>query len=581
MQKLPTTLLVAVLGTMIFIWQGLSASTQTPRRPDILFIAVDDLNDWISPLGGHPQAITPNFDRLAKQSVTFTNAHCIAPSCGPVRAAIMSGIPPWKSGLYHNMQPLRRIMPDATLMPRHFANHGYHAAGAGKILHYVIDPPTWDDYFPAKEKDNPLPFTLYPGKRPLSLPRAGPWQYIETDWGPLDCTDEEFGGDHSVTAWVADQLAKPPEKPFFLACGIYRPHEPWFVPQKYFEPFPLDKIQLPPGYRADDLDDVPPAGKRLARNQYFPHINWHGQWRKGVQGYLASIHFTDAMLGRVLDALEKSPRRDNTIIILWGDHGWHLGEKEHWQKYTGWRVCTRVPFFIAVPKGTPGLPQGTTPGTCGKPVSTFDTFRTLLSLTAVPDLEKTPVDGNNLIHLLENPAAAWPHHAITQLGRPDDFAVSGERFRYIHYQNGDEELYDISNDPHEHTNLAKDPEHITVLESMRALGPKNPKPLVMPERAMPGLKDAVDLTLTRDGNPPPSKQSDKPAAILIRNVTGGSVRIFWIDPQGQRHPYGEIAAAADRTLRTHSGHTWSVESAEGKPIGYFITPARGARVLAE
>jgi arylsulfatase A-like enzyme len=448
-----------------------------PRRPDILFIAVDDLNDWISPLGGHPQTVTPNFDRLARQSVLFTNAHCIAPSCGPVRAAILSGIPPWKSGLYDNRQPLRDVMPDTTLMPRHFANHGYDAAGAGKILHYVIDPPSWDDYFPDKSKDQPLPFTLYPAKRPVSLPRGGPWQYQETDWGPLDCTDEEFGGDHAVTGWIAERLADPPEKPFFLACGLYRPHEPWFVPKPYFAPFPLDQIQRPPGYLAGDLDDVPPAGRALARNRYFPHINWHGQWRAGVQGYLASIHFADAMLGRVLDALEKSPRRDNTIVVLWGDHGWHLGEKEHWQKFTGWRACTRVPFFIAVPKGCPGLPAGTTPGRCDKPVSTFDTFRTLLALTGVADRPAAPVEGNDLTPLLRDPDAEWGHHAITQLGRPGDFAVSGERFRYLRYHDGGEELYDIAADPHEHVNLATKAEHAATLGAMRRLGPKDPKPL--------------------------------------------------------------------------------------------------------
>jgi arylsulfatase A-like enzyme len=159
-----------------------------------------------------------------------------------------------------------------------------------------------------------------------------------------------------VTKWIGEQLQRPHDKPFFLACGIYRPHEPWFVPKKYFEPFPLESIQLPPGYKADDVDDLPPAGQRLARNRYFAHIQKHEQWKKGIQAYLASIHFADAMLGRVLDALEKSPQRDNTIVVLWSDHGWHLGEKEHWQKFTGWRVCARVPLMIRVPKGAPGLP---------------------------------------------------------------------------------------------------------------------------------------------------------------------------------------------------------------------------------
>ncbi len=568
------------LFLLLFLGLPLPDVQAEPRRPDILFIAVDDLNDWISPLGGHPQTLTPNFDRLARQSVLFTNAHCVAPSCGPVRAAIMSGVPPWKSGIYHNMQPLRRLLPDLALMPRHFANHGYDASGAGKILHYVIDPPSWDDYFPDKSTDQPLPFTRYPEQRPVSLPRGGPWQYGETDWGPLDCTDEEFGGDHAVTEWVAKRLANPPEKPFFLACGLYRPHEPWFVPKSYFAPFPIDQIQLPPGCRAGDLDDVPPAGRALARNRYFPHINWHGQWRAGVQGYLASIHFADAMLGRVLDALEKSPRRDNTIVVLWGDHGWHLGEKEHWQKYTGWRVCTRVPYFIAVPKGCPGLPAGTTAGRCDKPVSTFDTFRTLLSLTGIADREGAPVAGNDLTPLLGNPDAAWAHHAITQLSRPGEFAVSGERFRYIRYQDGGEELYDITADPYEHVNLANRPEHAATLGAMRLLGPKDPKPL-MSEQAAADMKNAVELELTRDGTPPASKPGGKPTTLLIRNFCGAPVRLFWIDPQGRRQPYGTVATAEERIMSTHADHAWLVESADGKTIGHFITPGTGAKIRIE
>ena len=155
--------------------------------------------------------------------------------------------------------------------------------------------------------------------------------------------------DYSVTEWVSKQLSVEHDKPLFLACGIYRPHEPWFVPKKYFEPFPLESIQLPPGYREDDLDDLPPSGKKSGPNRYFAHIQKQGQWKQAIQSYLASIHFADAMLGRVLDALEKGPNADNIIIVLWSDHGWHLGEKQHWQKFTAWRACTRVPLMLRIP----------------------------------------------------------------------------------------------------------------------------------------------------------------------------------------------------------------------------------------
>jgi arylsulfatase A-like enzyme len=310
----------------------------------------------------------------------------------------------------------------------------------------------------------------------VNLPRAGDWQYVETDWAALDVTDEQFGGDWAVTKWIGEQLQRPHDKPFFLACGIYRPHEPWFVPKKYFEPFPLESIELPPGYKADDVDDLPPAGQRLARNRYFAHIQKHEQWKKGIQAYLASIHFADAMLGRVLDALEKSTQRDSTIIVLWSDHGWHLGEKEHWQKFTGWRVCARVPLMIRVPKGAPGLPEGTTPGSvCDRPVSLVDLFGTLTDLCGLPP--KADIDSRSLAPLLRHPQAEWPHAALTHLDKPENYALSTQRWRYIHYTGDEEELYDLETDPHEWSNLATKPEHTAKLAEMRLLAPKTIQPV--------------------------------------------------------------------------------------------------------
>ncbi len=357
------------VGILAFV-PNLSAADR--QKPNVLFISVDDLNDWIGCLGGHPQAKTPNIDRLAASGMLFTNAHCAAPACNPSRTAIMTGISPHQSGLYDNRQKMRELLPDAELMPKFFSRHGYWSAGSGKILHYFIDAQSWDEYYPPKETEDPFPRTLYPEKRPVSLPRGGPWQYVETDWGPLDATDEEFGGDWLVSKWIGEQLGKEHDKPFFLACGIYRPHEPWFVPKKYFDLFPLEEIQLPPGYREDDLDDLPPAGKKRGPNRYFAHIRAHHQWKQGIQGYLASIAFADAMVGRVLDALESGPNRDHTIVVLWSDHGWHLGEKQHWQKYTAWRVCTRVPLIIRVPAGTVGLANGTRRGSQMQPTGELD-----------------------------------------------------------------------------------------------------------------------------------------------------------------------------------------------------------------
>lgn len=453
---------------------GVTAFAAPP--PNVLFIAMDDLNDWIGCLGGHPQTKTPNLDRLAKSGVLFTNAYCPAASCNPSRTAIFTGLPPHRSGLYRNQQKMREVLPEAELMPRYFANHGYHAAGSGKLLHYVIDPKSWADYFPDKEKDNPFPRTFYPKQRPVNLPRAGDWQYVETDWAALDVTNEQFGGDWLVTKWIGEQLQRPHDKPFFLACGLYRPHEPWFVPKEYFKPFPLESIQLPPGYKANDLDDVPTEGQRIARNRYFAHIQEQQQWKQGIQAYLAAIHFADAMLGRVLDALEQSPHRDNTIVVLWSDHGWHLGEKEHWQKFTGWRACARVPLMVHVPKGTKGLPQGTHAGAvCNRPVNLVDLFTTLTDLCGLP--AKRGIESRSLVPLLRDPAAEWPHAALTHLDHPENYALSTERWRYIHYKDGGEELYDIETDPHEWTILATRPGHTAKLEEMRALAPSSLAPI--------------------------------------------------------------------------------------------------------
>jgi len=197
--------LIAISSTLTIAYE---ASAKSVRRPNVLFISVDDLNDWTGCLGGHPQAKTPNIDRLAASGVLFTNAHCAAPACNPSRTAIMTGISPHKSGLYTNSQKMREILPNAVLLPKYFANHGYWAGGSGKILHYFIDAQSWDKYFPAKETEDPFPRTLYPQQRPVSLPRGGPWQYIETDWGPLDATDEEFVGDRSARGVILSPLEK-------------------------------------------------------------------------------------------------------------------------------------------------------------------------------------------------------------------------------------------------------------------------------------------------------------------------------------------------------------------------------------
>jgi arylsulfatase A-like enzyme len=546
-------------------------------RPNVLFIAMDDLNDWIGCLGGHPQTLTPNLNRLAASGVLFRNAHCPAPACNPSRTAIFTGRAPNRSGLYDNRQQMREVMPDELILPAYLRQYGYRAAGSGKLLHYFIDAKSWDDYFPKPESENPLPKSYEPSQRPVSLPRGGPWQYVETDWAAVDVSDEEFGGDWSVSHWIGNELKKSHDKPLFLGCGIYRPHEPWFVPKKYFEPFPLESIQLPLGYKTDDLDDVPALGVQAAKNRYFAHIQEQGQWKQGIQGYLASIHFADAMLGRVLDALESGPNANNTIVVLWSDHGWQLGEKEHWQKYTAWRAVTRVPLIIRVPKGMSAeLPSGTTPGAvCDAPVNLLSLFPTLTELCGLP--AKAACDGPSLLPLLKDANAAWPHVSVTYTATPETYSVSGRTHHYIHYQDGSEELYDIAADPYEWTNLASRAESADRLAEFRRVAPAD-----FATRVEPSVESLTALTWhsVSNGDVPPSKPDGNPFPVYFENKRETAVELFWMDPQGGTKSYGRIDPAARKQLQTRPGAVWMVADAESQQsLGYFVVDDRTAKAI--
>ncbi|PQO27246.1 sulfatase-like hydrolase/transferase [Blastopirellula marina] len=563
-----------VLVLALSLDSHLLAQDQSPPRPNVLFIAMDDLNDWIGCMGGHPQAKTPNLDRLAKSGMLFTNAHCAAPACNPSRTAIFTGMAPNVSGVYINSQKMREVLPDAEIIPKTFSRHGYRASGSGKMLHYFIDARSWDEYFPEASTERPIPRTLYPENRPVSLPRGGPWQYIETDWGGLEATDEEFGGDYTVSEWVSGELAKKHEKPFFLACGIYRPHEPWFVPEKYFEPFPLESIELPPGYQEDDLNDLPPEGQRLGATRYFAHIQQHGEWKHAIQSYLASIYFADTMLGRVLDALDRSAYADNTIVVLWSDHGWHLGEKQHWQKYTAWRRCTRVPLIVRVPPAAPGLPNGTTSAVCDQPVNLVSLYPTLLELCGLPASKVH--DGPSLIPLLQNPNADWPHVSVTYLQRPGGYGLSDQTWRYIHYANGDEELYDIEADPFEWTNLAADPKYAQQLAQLRAKGPTEFAPLRPPSVASLG---SLTWSPIEETAAPASRPDGSSFPVHFINRTESPVKLYWVDRTGKPKFFRNIAPGQTAQQQTRPGAIWQISSEAEQPLGYFQVGDRSAKAI--
>ena len=423
-------------------------------RPNVLFIGVDDLRDWVGHLSGHPNAKTPNIDRLAKRGVSFTRAYCSAPLCNPSRISLLTGVAPSKSGVYGNGEKLRQKLPDAVTLMQHFRASGYSVRGAGKIFHgtSAYDMDSWDIFFKSSGSKK------HRVKRDSSLPKSA-W----VPWGALACSDDEML-DGINAKWIITELKKPQEKPFFLAYGLTKPHLTWSVPQKYFDLHPLEGIKLPPTKKGD-LDDLPAFGKKLAREVYDPsgerdfavkpngdHANVivNNQWLKAVQAYLATISFADAQIGRVLDALDRSGHADNTIVVLWGDHGWHLGEKDHWRKHALWDVSTRTPLIFSAPRGV------AKDKLCQRPVSLIDIYPTLIDLCGLP--KRRGLAGQSLKSLLENPERKWDRPVVITYGL-NNHAVQTERWRYIRYRDGGQELYDHERDPNEWTNLASIPKY--------------------------------------------------------------------------------------------------------------------------
>jgi len=443
---------------------GWPLAAAVPSRPNVLFIAVDDLNHWVGHLGRHPQARTPNIDRLAKRGVTFTRAYCAAPICNPSRTALMSGLRPSTTGVYDNSQDFRPAVGPELTLNSWFRTNGYFTAGAGKIYHGGGGRLSeWTDYMRAGGGGGEP-------KGKLEDRSAGAIKF-----GILDCDDEELS-DYRIASWVINQLGRRHERPFFLACGFHKPHMPWNVPRKYYDLHPLQTIQLPP-HRTNDLADVPPAGVKMAR-AFGDHekILAAGKWKEAIQGYLAAISFLDAQAGRVLEALEKSPHATNTIILFFGDHGWHLGEKEHWRKFALWEEATRAPFIWVVPGVTkPG-------GVCDRPVDFMSIYPTLCELTGLVTPKHN--EGVSIKKLLADPGAEWKTPALATHGF-QNHAVRSERWRYIRYAGGDEELYDHVKDEFEFTNLAGGSAEFDAVKAELAQAfPKVNKP------ALPGARRA-------------------------------------------------------------------------------------------
>lgn len=440
----------------LFAWMKVHAQ----ERPNVLFIAVDDLNDWVGCLKGHPQAKTPNIDKLAANGILFTNAQCQAPICGPSRASVMTGLLPTTTGNYLQLDDVdikkaNDITKNAIFLPDYFEQYGYKTMGTGKLFHLGDKAKVFDEY----RKDTADLYGPIPSKRfkydPLWF---GKPKGTGTDWGAFPSEDKDMPDVRSAE-WAAEKLMMQHDKPFFLAVGFVRPHVPWYVPQKWFDRFPVNDIQTPP-YLKTDMDDVPLMGQRVADLPPMPTTEWMiqtNQWKDAVQAYLACVNFADAQVGKVLDALEKSKYAKNTIVVLWSDHGYHLGEKNRFGKQALWQRATKSVLVFKVPSGKSNE-------ICSQPVQLVDMYPTLTALCGLPANKMN--EGHSLMPLLNHPASAkWPYYAVTSYGK-GNVSVHSSRYHFIQYEDKSMELYDFINDPNEWKNIAADKKYKGIITKM-------------------------------------------------------------------------------------------------------------------
>ena len=448
----------AFRSVLYLLFIGVSCAVE---RPNVLFICIDDLNDWTGFLGGHPQAVTPHMDALAKRGRNFANAHCAVPVCSSSRASVMSGMAATTHGSYE-LGPRYEELPALTDVPtiqRYFKDNGYYTLSGGKVLHHGFNgrlAGALDRSLGRKKSPRP--------KNPMSRPAnwSGAW-----DWGAYPEKDAEMA-DIQLAQDAAAALGEDFDKPFFMSVGFFRPHVPLFVPPKWFDLYDAESLTLPRILKSD-LNDVPK--NFLGINNYavaptHAEVTEHGKQRSLTQAYLASISFVDHCVGSVLDALKSSSHAGDTLIVLWSDHGFHLGEKQHWAKRTLWEESTRVPLVFSGPGIRPGKP-------CLEPASLLDLYPTLVELC---DLPKNPrLEGLSLVPQLNDPKAARDRPAITS-AYFGNHSVRSRDWRLISYEDGAKELYDHRTDSDEFHNLAKDPAHQDVIKELSRWLPRKAIP---------------------------------------------------------------------------------------------------------
>lgn len=428
---------LALVFSLMFIPQPCMAE-DSPLN--VVMIIVDDLNDWVGVMGGHPDTKTPNMDQLAAEGTVFMNAHATAAICGPSRASVMTGLRPSTSGIYgqlsdKNIKKANAATENITFMSEYFAQHGYKTMGIGKIFHNGAPEGSFEEYGGRIKGFGPHPEDEF----------VWDSDRTNTDWGVFPEKDEDMI-DYKSAMWAKQRLAQNHDRPFFLTVGFVRPHVPWYAPQEWFDMHPVEQLTMPP-YLKGDQDDVPQISRDLHEMPMMPTTEWaieSGEWPKIVQAVLASTSFVDHYVGEVLKALENSPYADNTIVVLWSDHGYHIGEKNRFAKHSLWEETSRVPLIIRTPGGIKGQVTSTT-------ASLLDLYPTLLDLADLPANPEN--EGESLKPVLNGSSESSTHVAITSYGF-GNHAIRDERYRYIYFVDGSEELYDHQNDPDEWVNLA-------------------------------------------------------------------------------------------------------------------------------
>ena len=466
--------LLSLVALLVLILIGRASAAE---RPNVLFLAVDDMNDWIGCLGATPRAITPNIDKLAARGVNFTNAHTAGVFCAPSRAAIFSGQFASTTGCYQSATYFVD-RPEIESLQSSFAKAGYSTYGAGKLFHHpagAIDIRDWTHFFLRNPDQREIGWpmnswseeTPFPETFPASIYNRG--QEITgglfLEWAGIPNGKEKDMADTKRANWAVEQLNRKHEKPFFLAVGLYAPHYPNYCPQKYFDLYDPDEIEVPP-VKADDLEDLPEKIRKVKvnRSRIVQKLQSLDAWKDAIHGYLACISYADAMLGRVLDALEASPYADDTIVVLWSDHGYHLGEKGDWGKHTLWERTSNVPFIWAGPGVAKNKATDVT-------VSLIDLYPTFREMCGLP-LPAQKLEGQSIASTLARPDHAKDRSVFLPHMRPGEYAVINRDWRYIRYGEDGEELYDVKKDPNEWNNLARLAKYAKVKARMASFAPK-------------------------------------------------------------------------------------------------------------